>query len=1279
VPRSHTSPTTTDLLLQGPPQFNPLLFVLQGVSFQNPGASSVLTLTSTGRVEAYENAASVVAGRFIEVLNFNGVNNVSFAGQTIFGTFYGAFLDLSDLTASTDAAFGLFNYSGGNTAFLGNPAFARSLTQFDGVLILNNVVAAGTGIQTEIDSASAGEARTVIGANGDVQVSGGAGSVGALSLAGSASSTASLLLSAGGTVSVVAARAQGIGAQVNAGTGDAMLESFGDVTVTGASGQYAQYGAFAYSAGGNASVSIAGGVDLLPGTATAPSAPPDSVAVQAFTDAAAGSAVVSLASTARIIAAGTAVRGINAGAAGSGPASVLAAAGSTVDVDGVDTIGVRAESGTGDVTIQTSDVLLEGLRSVAILGTAPGGSVTIDTTAALTETRGRETIGVRASAMDNLTLRLGDIFARGATSDGVFAADEALGVYATVLGPGVLSVDSTAGTVATRGSDSRGMVLAFANGSANILTGDIDVWGDRAIGLELFANAGSATVDTRQGLISILGDESTGIFLDADQANFAFELGSLSTDGSRSDAVWLTSVSGNITVTANAAIATLQNEAAGVVAKSTGAGNVGLSFLANVTAPGELSPAVVASSATGNVAISVGAGAAILGGWELAPGVAGAHSGTGGVGIWFGAGGGAAVTNQGSIGAWSDRALMSSATSAGLVLQNSGNITGFWSLTSAADSVVNSGVVVSRDFSDSDGDAIRDTKRVATVDFGAGDDVFRNEVGGVLRLGVSTAATTVVTGQYLPDLMPVESFATAMAGVEQAHLIRLERFENRGTITLRDMDAGGAAPVAGDVLLMTSGTVSAAGVLTAGATPMVFVADGGALALDTELNAGGATSHSDMLVVDSVQLGPNGPTSLFISNAGGLGLATQGSGIKLIDVLGGGTLSAAASFRLGGPVVAGAFTYNLFRSGTVGDDGDWYLRTAPVVTPPPPPVTPPPVPPPPPPVPPPPPPPTYRPEAALFAAMPEFMRIMDAAVPGSRQARLGDEAGGLSVTRRGRVWARYVRQDIDAAQQGTVAPSAFGDASGFQFGVELFGGQDEEAAQIGLYGGRITGEATISGFANGVQNTPVGSLEPEVTYAGVYVSRSRGRGFYFDAVLQYGYYGGRALTFADGEVADIRGTGGYASLETGYGFSVVPHLVIEPQVQLVAQPQRLHDISILNARVTQAPANTLSGRAGLRLKGDFGTPGVRIQPYVSASLWQGLDHQDETGFSGNGAVQTTLETDTRFEALEYTGGLSVGMGTRLMAFAEYSRLDSRGSGGLRRDAKTIAGGLRFAW
>src|SRR5687768_8252599 len=47
MPRAHAAPTTTTLLIQSPSQFSPV-FMDSGLSFTNPGASTVLTLIATG-------------------------------------------------------------------------------------------------------------------------------------------------------------------------------------------------------------------------------------------------------------------------------------------------------------------------------------------------------------------------------------------------------------------------------------------------------------------------------------------------------------------------------------------------------------------------------------------------------------------------------------------------------------------------------------------------------------------------------------------------------------------------------------------------------------------------------------------------------------------------------------------------------------------------------------------------------------------------------------------------------------------------------------------------------------------------------------------------------------------------------------------------------------------------------------------------------------------------------------------------------------------------------
>jgi hypothetical protein len=1268
----NNTPDVNGLTINGGPDAGNVQDLTDGVLlFNENGDFADLTFTTTGFISATGDAASE---GLIEISNGSGLNTV------VLGTGF-------DLDAQ-DVAYGLLNRSFG----IGTSVLPRLSTRFDGILtIASTVESIGVGTEVYTDATTA---YTVLGPTAVVTLSGAAESIAVMSYTDVAGANATVELEAGSTVVANGDEVVGVGAIVDSvGAGNATVNAAAGSSVAVVGTDTAAI--YAVSGAGNVSVQSAGSVTAQGSEAAAiyATSVAGTVAVQASGNVAAqgddsaaifatsdtGSVTVNL-SSGTVAATGARAVGIDAEAlgAGGGNATVAAAAGSSISATGADAFAIVARSTGGDVSVQSGNLSLQGSNGAALYAQSLAGDATVDARLGAIQTTGTAAKGIEVHGATSLSARSAGITTSGADADAL---------YAQLTGTGSVTVDTTAGALSTSGNGADALFVGAASGTLGVTTGAIQTAGIDAWGVHLDVGAGSINLDTRGGAIQTSGQAGYGVWSFSTSASGHFDIGAVTTTGVEADGVYLDSDAGSITGVIHGPVRVSGSESLGVALYSVPAtGNVSgaltLDVLGNVSSTGRHNPGIDAESAFNSVAVNIASGASVMGGWEAQPGDVGLNTNTGGLGVRLSAGPAATatLTNAGILGAWSDRALQTADSGGAVTVTNTGTINGYASLGAVNDLLVNSGQWYLRDFADSDGNGVRDTKRIATVTFGAGNDTLRNEAGGVLRLANVTGATTVVTDrQYLPDLMPVAGYATTTSGVEQAHLTQLERFENRGTITLRDMDSGGTAPVAGDVLLMTSGVLNTAGLLTPGAAPLVFLSDGGALALDVELNQGGAASHADMLVVDSVQLGPNGPTRILVANAGGLGAATVGAGIKLVDVLGGGSLSAQSAFVLGAPVVAGAFTYNLFHSAPLSTDGDWYLRTAPAVTPPPPPVTPPPEPPPTPPPPPPPPPVTYRPEAALFASLPAFLRSVDATAPGSRQARLGDEAGGLSVARRGRAWARYITQDLDIVQQGTVAPASTGKTTGYQVGVELYGGQDEAAAQIGLYTGRLTANATVSGFSNGVANTPVGQIEPEVTYAGVYVSRSRGRGLYFDTVLQYGFYKGEALTFADGKVADIRGSGGYASLEAGYGFAVLKQLVIEPQFQLVAQPQRLHDITIVNARVTHGPANTVAGRAGVRVKGDLGTGRVRFQPYASVSLWRGLDHQDETNFSGNGAVQTTLESAGDVAALELTAGLSVGMGTRFMAFAEYSKLNSGSSAGLARDATTLAGGLRFAW
>nr|WP_274388814.1 autotransporter outer membrane beta-barrel domain-containing protein [Rahnella rivi] len=109
-----------------------------------------------------------------------------------------------------------------------------------------------------------------------------------------------------------------------------------------------------------------------------------------------------------------------------------------------------------------------------------------------------------------------------------------------------------------------------------------------------------------------------------------------------------------------------------------------------------------------------------------------------------------------------------------------------------------------------------------------------------------------------------------------------------------------------------------------------YVGDNGVLKLQTVLN--GDDSASDRLVISGGQA--SGSTQIQVTNVGGTGVATAGSGIMLVEATNGATTTASAFTLAGGSVSAGAYDYLLFR-GSSDDAQSWYLRNSLIVVTPP--------------------------------------------------------------------------------------------------------------------------------------------------------------------------------------------------------------------------------------------------------------------------------------------------------------------------------------------------------
>src|SRR5262249_53585004 len=179
----------------------------------------------------------------------------------------------------------------------------------------------------------------------------------------------------------------------------------------------------------------------------------------------------------------------------------------------------------------------------------------------------------------------------------------------------------------------------------------------------------------------------------------------------------------------------------------------------NVSTTGQFSTAINATGG-GDVAVNIAPGGSVNGGWQAdltsvgsspfgrldLPGLPGLPAA--GV-ILSSETGTATLTNNGSIGALSDRAVAGSPlnNNNSTSIINNGTITGFVQLNTGTNSLLNNNTFNLRHFADTNGDGVRDTLRVAIADLGTGpNNSFTNN--GLLALPAVTGATTLDnTGQ----------------------------------------------------------------------------------------------------------------------------------------------------------------------------------------------------------------------------------------------------------------------------------------------------------------------------------------------------------------------------------------------------------------------------------------------------------------------------------------------------------------------------------------------------
>ncbi|WP_053007561.1 autotransporter outer membrane beta-barrel domain-containing protein [Pragia fontium] len=437
----------------------------------------------------------------------------------------------------------------------------------------------------------------------------------------------------------------------------------------------------------------------------------------------------------------------------------------------------------------------------------------------------------------------------------------------------------------------------------------------------------------------------------------------------------------------------------------------------------------------------------------------------------------------------------------------------------------------------------------------------------------------------------------------------------------------------------------------------------GTFYINTELNEGGANTHSDLIHVTG---NASGNHLLNINITTNNRTQTVDDGIKVVQI--DGSSLNTKLFALDNEVSIGAFDYYLFEGSKDGaDTNDWYLRNEapPVVTPP---VTPPVTPDPPTgttpesdgssgsgsnvtnPLPKPAPAPTpYRKEVPGYIAGPYVNMLYGYQTVGTLHERMGDTqqfARGYD----NKTWGRYGGQHLES-KAGRFNYDI--DIMFAQFGRDLY--QSETAA-----GTLITSGATVTlgrtqtdtrdkGRAYVGDSIHTGGITTNAYSLGGYYTRYAQDGGYIDAVTQFTYYDNHYNSRYD---ADQKSYGLILSLEGGKPYGVTDNWKIEPQGQIVYQLLKAEDFSDKISNIYGDSHNTGLARAGVRFFRDqvedkeneifkpyltldavssltkapsVNVGGTNVRADFDSSWWQG-----GAGITANAAKNTSFYLDVKY-------------------------------------------------
>jgi outer membrane autotransporter protein len=448
---------------------------------------------------------------------------------------------------------------------------------------------------------------------------------------------------------------------------------------------------------------------------------------------------------------------------------------------------------------------------------------------------------------------------------------------------------------------------------------------------------------------------------------------------------------------------------------------------------------------------------------------------------------------------------------------------------------------------------------------------------------------------------------------------------------------------------------------------------------------GGDDSRSDLLVIVAGTV--SGRTTLNVTNVGGLGAATPGNGIQVVDPLGPAKTTADA-FVLGGPLEAGPYLYSLFKGSRDGSAPEaWYLRSEDpnppnevldalgISLPPPtssgspsasrPYVA------------------SYRPEVSLYTALPSMALNYGKALIGTLHERVGEEeqlrdGSGDGFGASG-VWARVIGQDGQwEAKSGGIyrdGPSFDDNMVAVQAGLDLY--RDENDGGTRDFAGVLASVGHGHGGVTNYDGTSAGNDRFDSTSIGGYWTRFGAKDWYLDGVVQGTWYDAKSSN--EQQSLSTHGFGTTLSLEGGYPFTFANGWSLEPQSQVIYQSLHLDNASDSSARVQFRDSDSLAARVGGRASHTWewdqtGKPRL-LSGWFFANIWHEFKSDAVTAFSSQDG-NVPFHSDLGGSWWELGSGLSAQLGrsTSVYATVSYDK-------GFNEGVKAVNGnlGMRFNW